>query len=276
MNTIVDSKRIQYTAGKFAKDSLIYLQEVGTSKTNKANTNTRKHMRSYLFFIVLEGNGTLTYAGFENSMKAGDCAFIDCRLPYSHYSDNWKIAWIHFYGANVSDIYYKYLERNGKNVFSSRNNAPFSDLINEIFQIASSLDYIKDMAIYNKIIEILYLIMKETVYDDANRKAPKYDIKEIRQFIDSNYTENISLNILSEHFYINKYYLTRLFKENYGLTINNYIMEKRITKAKELLRFSNFSIEKIAVECGIKDANYFSRIFKKIEGITPKEYKQTW
>ena len=77
-------------------------------------------------------------------------------------------------------------------------------------------------------------------------------------------------------YYINKFYLTRLFKNTYGTTINNYILEKRITKAKELLRFSNLNIEDISKECGINDNNYFSRLFKQIEGISPKEYKKMW
>lgn len=276
MNNAVVSKRIQYTAGKFAKESLIYLQEAGASKTNKANTNARNHMNSYLFFIVEEGNGTLTYKAETFHMKKGTCAFIDCQEAYSHFSDNWTISWIHFIGANLPEIYQKYRERNGKAVFHSKNESAYRKLIEEIFQIANSDDYIKDMAIYSKIIEVLHLIMSETVYDDVSGKNQKYNIKEIKFYIDAHFTETLSLAHLSQQFFINKFYLTRLFKENYGLTINSYILEKRITKAKELLRFSDKEIETIASECGFKDPNYFSRTFKKIEGISPKEYKKMW
>ena len=74
----------------------------------------------------------------------------------------------------------------------------------------------------------------------------------------------------------NKSYLLRVFKESTGLTVNNYILQKRILKAKNELRFTNKTLDLIATECGLEDANYFIRIFKKIEGITPGEYRKSW
>jgi len=64
--------------------------------------------------------------------------------------------------------------------------------------------------------------------------------------------------------------------EQFGCTINHYQIQLRITHAKHLLRFSDYSIDKISGECGIDDPNYFSRIFKKVEGLTPNEYRNKW
>ena len=71
-------------------------------------------------------------------------------------------------------------------------------------------------------------------------------------------------------------YLTRVFKEQFGLSVTSYLVQLRITQAKRLLRFSDASMEAVAQECGLHDANYFSRLFKKIEGITPGEYRRRW
>ena len=79
-----------------------------------------------------------------------------------------------------------------------------------------------------------------------------------------------------QQFYINKFYLTRVFKEQFGQTVTGYLMQLRITQAKRLLRFSDKNIEVIAQECGMSDANYFSRIFKKVEGTTPGQYRRQW
>ena len=70
--------------------------------------------------------------------------------------------------------------------------------------------------------------------------------------------------------------MLKLFNESYGITINNYINNLRITKAKQLLRFSDMRIEEIGHAVGMEDANYFSRAFKKIEGISPSEYGKMW
>ena len=274
MNNVVESKRIQYTASRFAKESLLYLQESGFSRSIKKHTSYRNYLDSFLFFTVLEGNGTLRYQNDDYKLKQGDCVFINCQNEYSHTSDNWKIAWVHFNGNNLKNIFSKYLERGGKITFSSPGSS-YLNIINSIYNIADSSAYLKDMNIYNELVNLLNLLMSETIYEDSSRNR-KYNLDTIKQYIDSNYLMNISLDQLSGQFYINKFYLTRAFKERYGTTINNYILEKRITRSKELLRFSDESIEDVASSCGIKDPNYFSRAFKKVEGITPKEYRKMW
>ena len=81
---------------------------------------------------------------------------------------------------------------------------------------------------------------------------------------------------MSERFYINKFYLTRVFKEQFGQPVNSYLVQLRITQAKRMLRFTDHTIEAVAQDCGFSDANYFSRLFKKVEGITPGEFRRQW
>lgn len=76
-------------------------------------------------------------------------------------------------------------------------------------------------------------------------------LKQILHYLDEHYTETISLDFLAEEFYISKYYLAREFKKEYGTTIIRYVLAKKITHAKELLRYSNSSIEEIARLCGM-------------------------
>ena len=276
MNNSVQSNRNIYIPSEFAKKSLIYLQEVGISKTNKLNTNSRNKLDSYLFFIVLDGTGSISYNNKVYKLSKGSCVFIDCNNKYSHTSDNWTIKWVHFNGLNSKELYKKYLERNGLIAFKANQFIKYESLIDDIQLISSSSDYLKDMMIHEKITTLLSLLLSETIYEKAVHINHMYDIKVIKEYIDNNYLTHISLNEISSRFYINKFYLTRLFKNTYGETINSYINNKRITKAKELLRFSDLSINVISKECGYEDNNYFSRIFKSIEDITPKDYKKKW
>lgn len=276
MNNIVKSNRTIYTASDFAKESLIYLQEIGESKTLQKHISSRENLDSFLFFIILDGDGELNYNNQKYKLKKGSIVFIDCSKQYSHMSDNWTIKWIHFNGNNVKQIYDKYILRNGLNIFQSNQFNKYESLINDIQIISNSNDYMKDMNIYEKLTQLLSLLLSETIYRNENTNKRLYDISIIKNYIDDNYLNNISLDEISYKYFINKFYLTKLFKLNYGTTINNYIMQKKITKAKELLRFSDLNIEDISIECGIKDNNYFSRVFKQIEGITPKEYRTKW
>ena len=90
------------------------------------------------------------------------------------------------------------------------------------------------------------------------------------------YTDKIPLDDWAEHFFINKFYLSKIFKETYGTTVNNYLISKRITRAKQLLRFTDMTVDEVGAAVGMGDANYFSRMFRKVEGISPREYRKQW
>ena len=75
----VTSSRILYTPSTFARTSLLHLQEVGSLQAIYPHTSTRTNLTSFLCFVVLSGNGTLTYEGTTYELSAGDCVFIDCR-----------------------------------------------------------------------------------------------------------------------------------------------------------------------------------------------------
>ena len=108
---------------------------------------------------------------------------------------------------------------------------------------------------------------------NGNRKV---DVNAVKEYLDQHFVEKIALEELAKRFYINKFYMTKVFKEQCGTTISNYVLQLRITKAKELLRFSNMNVESVGMECGFLDANYFTRAFKKIEGVTPGQYRRSW
>lgn len=96
---------------------------------------------------------------------------------------------------------------------------------------------------------------------------------EISKYIRSNYHMELSLEVLSEHFFMNKSYLSRKFKQVFRIGINDYITYIRIFHAERLLKTTNYPITRIATECGYNDSNYFSTIFKKLKGITPYRFR---
>ena len=102
------------------------------------------------------------------------------------------------------------------------------------------------------------------------------NVAEVKEYLDQHFPERIILDQLSRDFFINKYYLTRVFKKQYGQSITAYLQNVRITKAKQLLRFSDKSVEEIGLECGLGQLHYFSRVFKEVEGVPPSVYRSQW
>ena len=285
--SIVSSNRVLYTPSSFARTSLLHLQEIGTLHALAPHTSKRDGLQSYLFFTVLSGAGELSYDGKEYSLKPGNCVFIDCRKAYSHTTpsqnkgdegDNlWSLHWCHFYGPTLSFVYEKYCERGGKAVFSPSSAAPFLTTLDKLYELASGSDYIRDMRINEELNKLCTLLMAESWHPEEAVTAPKkMSVVDVKEYLDQNYATRITLDELSKAFYINKYYLTRVFKEQYGQSITNYLTSLRITHAKQLLRFSDKTVEEIGLECGLGALHYFSRVFKEVEGVAPSVYRSQW
>lgn len=255
----VSSSRIIYTPSAFARTSLFHLQEVGSLQAVHPHISQRENLVSFLCFIVLSGEGELSYEGQTYQLHAGDCVFIDCRKAYSHSTsdDLWSLQWCHFYAPSLPAVYEKYKERGGRPVFHPADIKPFTDLLTDLYNLASSSDYIRDMRINEKLGTLLTLLMEQSWHPESamvSRKRME----------------------LAEKFFINKFYLSKIFKETYGTTVNNYLISKRITRAKQLLRFTDMTVDEIGAAVDMEDANYFSRMFRKVEGSSPREYRKQW
>lgn len=275
---IVNSERIIYTPSSFASSCLLNIQEIGMLVAQKPHTSRRQNLASYLFFIVENGSGTLMYSGIKYNLHKGDCVFIDCNNSYIHETndDLWTLKWIHFQGITMPTIYAKYLERGGTPVFRPSSLLKYLSIWTSIYNLASSTDYIRDMRINEWLSSLLTSIMEYSWHKNTSRHHRKFNIQNVKQFLDENYTKKITLDELSERYFINKYSLARTFSANFGTSIISYVNSLRITHAKQLLRFSFKSIAEISEECGFETLYYFSRIFKQIEGINPSEYRNKW
>lgn len=273
------SSRVIYTPSQFARQNLMYLQEAGTLQAEKPHSSSRENLASYLFFVVESGSGAIRYEGVRYELSPGDCVFIDCRKHYSHEAsaDLWKLCWVHFNGLALQGIYDKYIERGGMCCFHPKNTERFVAIARQIHRLAIGGDHIRDMRINESLSSLTTLLMEESWHPERERSAngPK-SVAEVRSYIDEHYGEKISLESLADIFYINKYYLSRLFKSRYGMSVGNYITEVRITAAKKKLRFTSESIESIGLSCGLCSLYYFSRVFKKVEQVSPSEYRKKW
>lgn len=92
--------------------------------------------------------------------------------------------------------------------------------------------------------------------------------------IDGDLTADLSLKRLSDMNKVSESYFSTLFKKETGKTLTDYVTEKRMEKAKALLRTTNLQVQTVAQHCGIFDVHYFSKMFKAKTGLSPKEYRQ--
>ena len=116
--------------------------------------------------------------------------------------------------------------------------------------------------------------------NDYCRLVRKYSMKDYSQhvrhailLVDSQLTNELSLRHIASALELNPSYLSGIFKKETGQTITDFISHRRVEQASKLLRTTSMQIQDVAMYCGIPDANYFSKVFKKYTGKSPAEYR---
>jgi YesN/AraC family two-component response regulator len=126
----------------------------------------------------------------------------------------------------------------------------------------------------NYLIELLVYInriFKKIPQGEENTNIPEKLIP-ILDHIEYNLESDLSLDTLENKFYLNRFYLSKLFRKSIGSSIHNYILFKRLSKAKTLLT-EGFSVTDTCTKCGFNDYSNFLKVFKRTVGVSPGKYK---
>ena len=100
------------------------------------------------------------------------------------------------------------------------------------------------------------------------------DAEDIRRYVDMHYTEQISTGDVAQYFHMDQNYISRVFKKKFNKNIKDYITEKKMEKAKWLLENTDLKIYEVSDASGYTDYFYFTRVFRKLTGITPTEWRE--
>ncbi|MBE7900581.1 response regulator [Paenibacillus polymyxa] len=99
-------------------------------------------------------------------------------------------------------------------------------------------------------------------------------IRDIARYLDAHYDKDISLQDIASRFYLSREYISRKFKQEYGVNLSDYLCQIRMSKAKLLLLNDKLRLHHIAGMVGYQDEKYFGKVFKKLEGVTPGEFRR--
>ena len=273
------SNRILSTPSSYAREHYLYVQEIGTLQSLEPHISKRQNLNSFLFLVVLDGEGTLNYSGTRHRISAGDCALINCARPYSHESSAthpWSLKWVHFNGLEASYYYDYFISRENSYLFRPRSILPFTDVLDQLYLCQQNKNPLVELTSNKYLTDIITLCFTE----NESLKLGEYTIpdklKQIHEYISENYFRKISLEDLADRFFISKFHLSREYKKIYGITLGNALTNLRLSHAKAMLRFSDDSVDTIALSCGFQDTGYFIKVFKKAENMTPLQYRKKW
>lgn len=281
------SDRMIHTPSSFARKNLSFVQEIGELKSIRAHSSVRENMDSYLFFIVEEGSGIVNTSGYDFTVNTGDCVFLDCKKHYEHTSsdtDPWKIRWIHFTGKTIAAYFSIFQEANELSpVFTPENGTKaYTDIWSDIkgyISEKSVMDEIESSLLLEK---LLLCCLKEVTkgknlsMDDNRECLDEDEFTSLRESVNEHFEDDSIGRILSIQYGVKEDKLSEIFQNKYGISMQDYILNRKFNKAKELLRFTIKPIEEIIEESGIKDGDLFASLFSENEEMTPQDYRKKW
>ena len=244
------------------------------------------HPFTEIFFIT-HGNGIMEIDSIDVSVKEGDLIIINPNCPHtekSSYNRMDQLEYIVFAinnlalankslptlnGDDPNPTYYKIMNlNNNKSVILYYLNT----LVHEVEEKQANYE-LACKSILTLFIIYISRNTESTLLIADNPEKLNIECVKIKNYIDSHYSENITLDILSNLSYVNKFHLVHLFTKQMGISPINYLINKRIEESKNLLTTTNYSIRDISTIVGFSNSSYFSQMFKKVTGTSPRTYR---
>lgn len=230
-------------------------------------------------FYVISGNGKFLVENETHTVQENDLVIVNPHIEHTEMSLNAKpLEYIVF---GVEGLSFSFGESGIIKGYGFFNYAANKTQLLNFSQIM--LKEVSDKKngyelICHDILEVLLVYISRSyslgiVASDAS-PMPK-ECALAKRYLDANYAQNITLDSLAKAAHINKYYLSHSFTTFLGMSPINYLIQKRLEVARELLTSTNHSIAQIASSAGFASQSYFSQIFKKSMGLTPNQYRKT-
>lgn len=257
------------------KEMFNYVDSLGHFYCQETYHVERQYYNSYLLIYVKAGSGYAYFNGRKYLLEPDSVYLINGRLPHAYGSEPlMEIYWLHFDGQGIDKIYQYILQQFGPVIKSALLQTVLSPLIELVEGYKLDPDFPEPIASY-----IIHRILAELVV--AAQKSSSANITHNRQcqrvirYIESHFSENLSIHDLAEYAKLSPYHFTRVFKEDTGYTPIEFLNGYRINQAKMMLKTTSLSVRDIAKKCGFQSTSYFSTCFKKRTGATPHVFRKS-
>lgn len=267
--TLYNYARINY------RKYLYYVQMMGFQKIGPNYYNEVEFGQEYMINYCVEGEGTFIYKGEEFTIKKGDLIFVK---NFAHHiikpipDKPYTFAFLHLFdNESLAEIYKRCFSKNGFLVHNVDQGLILPNIVN-IGELLSSSKNNKDSAIS---IEVYQLLLNICSLAEQSKSDPiDLRISPVLYYINQNFTKNIKFNDILDHSEFSKNHLERLFKAEIGMTIQDYIFQKRLRLAQELLVTTNLNVSEISDKVGLSEYRSLYHMFKKALHLSPLEFRR--
>lgn len=254
----------------------LYLTDVGFFPSAEYHFMERKDgCNQHIFLYCTEGEGTVIVNGKKYILHENEAFTIPRGQAHSYYSNKqnpWSILWVHFVGEDSK--YYTLSEKRIVKFKSTKVKNRMFFWFELIFQVLERNYSLGDF-IY--ISQVLSLVLTETYIREKRGEAGEQNrhVNNIVRYMCNNLGQNLTLEQICETFELSKSYVNSIFLKHMHDTPMGFFTNLKIREACNALRNTDRYIYEIAQSLGYRDQYYFSRLFKKVVGMSPKEYRSS-
>ncbi|MCL2570770.1 MAG: AraC family transcriptional regulator [Defluviitaleaceae bacterium] len=267
-----------------AKANFVYLHELGHFKAGEKYFTIRQGLDSFLIKMTLSGGGILEYNGQTQKIGAGQFFWIDC-ANWQHYRTDpeighWDVVWVHFSGPTAAAYYEAYKEMfDGATIGKLPLDSPMGmlmDMLLNRFPLSEKKSFFEADILNSGVLTQLMIACISAAQSSTEAVHIPPVVQEIRSYLNINYDQRITLDGLAHEFNLDSHYLQKLFKRYINQSPATYVIHLRMAQAKTLLRTTSQPVSEIASRVGMDNVSHFTRTFKKLEGLTPVQYRKFW
>ena len=225
------------------------------------------------FLICLKGEGRLLLDGDSFELEPGDIFFVPRKIPHEYFSvgEKWETRWVVFDGADIEGLQTE-LGLTEPVVLKNRGQKELLKLFDRMFVTLRTEglygNFICSGLCYQFIMEF-HRLLSGTGGMTSGVLLP------VLNYIENNFRHDLPVTEIAAASGVSQQYLGRLFRRELDTTIERYIQDRRIWEAKTLLRETDKDISEIAAVCGFSSSGYFSTVFRRVIGLSPKKYRSS-
>ena len=231
----------------------------------------------YQLLYIVSGKGHFYFHGEDRVVYAGRMVLIQPRQEqrYEYFGeDKTEVYWVHFTGSDVKNILHSYNIPMDDPIFYSGASSTYSYLFKEmIHELQNCKTGYEDLlAMY---LRQIFLLVQRTRQEERPTVSTyiQEEMEFARRYFNEHYNEPISIQEYAESRNMSVCYFQRNFKQIVKHTPMQYLLTIRVNNAASLLETTDYSMAEIAAIVGYEDPLYFSRLFRKIKGVSPRDYR---
>ncbi|MFG6149706.1 helix-turn-helix domain-containing protein [Halobacillus sp. B23F22_1] len=252
--------------------------EEQTSSLYDWDGTNRRDTGKFIFQYTISGKGAIHINGKLHNLAPGQAFIVNIPGNYRYFlpddSDKWEFIYLTLYG-DVVEYYWNLIQKKAGNILYFQPDAfPITEFL-ELFKMASNHNISNAHQASGYAYQFTMELYHYCSALEHNMTHWPDEMIEAAMFAKNHYAEDIGPDDMAVSSGISRYHFTRQFKKLANQTPIQYLTDIRINKAKELMQNTKYSAEDIAQSIGYQNSNYYNKVFKKVTGMTPGQYKKS-